>query len=99
MRGVARPDWPTPFYALNAGSKQVSSPLYIEKLFAFVVANPEGEGVIGMRTPNGNWIPLVGADKERIESLRDVAEGTAKASGRPVRLVEFSVRKDLEVIK
>ena len=59
--------------------------LRIERLYAFVAVGERGEGVMGMLTSSG-WIPLVGADLERVESLRKYAD----ASGHPyeIRLFE-----------
>ncbi len=58
----------------------------------------DDEGVIGWRTGDF-WMPLVGADKARIESLRQFAEMTAQLTNKPVRLVKFSTREDIEVIQ
>ena len=44
------------------------------------------------------WMPLVGADMERMNSLKKHAEAIAKATGRRIVLAEFSVRKDIEEI-
>jgi hypothetical protein len=68
----------------------------IERLYAWVATEPDGgEGVCGMTIPElGGLVPLVGADRERIESLRIYAEQIRKASGCPTRLVEFSTRID-----
>lgn len=71
--------------------------LSIDSLWAYLAVNEEGEGIIGELTPNG-WLPLVGADKERIASLRPLAERAAAASGRRVVLAKFSVREDIEII-
>jgi hypothetical protein len=42
--------------------------------------------------------PLVAADRARVESLRGIAREIARLGGRPVKLVRFLVREDLEVI-
>lgn len=72
--------------------------LKIEKLYAWVATEPDGgEGVCAVHIPAlGGMVPLVGADRERIESYRPHAEQTRKASGYPVRMVEFSTRVDGE---
>lgn len=70
----------------------------IEKLFAWVATEADGgEGVCGAYVPSmGGLVPLVGADRERIESLRPHAEIIRRESGFPVRMVEFSTRIDGE---
>ena len=68
-------------------------------LSAFVSINPDDdeEGVLG-ELVNGVWMPFIGADPDRVASLRPRAEAIAKAAGRDVELVRFSVRESLEVI-
>lgn len=73
----------------------------IAELWAWVsVENaPDDEGVCGFLAPDGTWMPLVGADRKRIESLRPMARLIAEKSGKPVRLVRFSARTDVEVLE
>lgn len=47
------------------------------------------EGLIAQLTAHGTWVPLIGADEDRIRSLRDYAAGVAAATGRPVQLRRF----------
>lgn len=46
----------------------------------------------------GVWLPLVGADEERVKSLRPVAERIARTTEKRVVLARFKEREDLEVI-
>lgn len=71
----------------------------IDSMFAFVAedSGPDDEGVIGAMTKDG-WMPLVGADMARVNSLRPIAEGVAQQLGKPVKLLHFTKREDLEVI-
>ena len=77
----------------------------IEEIYAFVVedSGPDDEGVIGIQTGSGDdgqrlWLPLVGADMARVNSLRLIAQGIGRQIGKRVTLVHFSNREDLEVI-
>lgn len=72
----------------------------IEAMYAWVVTEPDGgEGVAGMNIPSlGGMVPLVGADMDRIMSLRPYAQQVKQLTGYPVRLVRFSSREDLEVL-
>ena len=71
----------------------------IETISAFVsVDELDEEGIIG-ELVRGQWMPFIAADEDRLRSLRPRAELLARASGRPVRLVRFSVREDLETIE
>jgi hypothetical protein len=59
---------------------------------------PDDEGITAYY--NGTeWMPMVGADKERMESLKPAARELAKAARRPIKLVRFFIREEIEVIK
>lgn len=69
----------------------------IDEMYAFVaVHDDQDEGVMGMPTAQG-WLPMVGADMARMESLKDLAKVLAQRSGKRIRLLRFSVREELEV--
>jgi hypothetical protein len=70
----------------------------ITMLYAWVVTEPDGgEGIAGANIPAlGGMVPLVGADRERMASLRPHAELVRRSSGYPVRLVRFGTREVLE---
>lgn len=61
----------------------------ITELYAYVVADsgPDDEGVPAWLGPDGAWMPMMGADLERAESLRPEAEKVARLLGRSVKLV------------
>jgi len=78
----------------------------IEEMYAFIVEDtgPDDEGVIGIQLPPGDdgttlWLPLVGADMARVNSLRPTALGIAQQLGKPIKLVHFNNRQDLEIIR
>jgi len=68
-------------------------------MFAFVAEDtgPDDEGIIGTKTSEG-WMPLVGADMARVDSLRPIAEAIAHQLGKPVKLLRFGTCEELEVI-
>lgn len=70
----------------------------IDKMLAFVSEDGESEGVVAIRV-QGAWMPLVGADIERINGLRAAAQDVADKTGRRIRLLRFTVREELEVIE
>jgi hypothetical protein len=73
----------------------------IEALYAWVATEPDGgEGVVGVGADVGlgGVTPLVGADMDRIRSLRPFAEAARQMTGYPVRLVRFGSRDDLEIL-
>lgn len=69
----------------------------IDRLFAFVAQNtgPDDEGIMAMLMPDGTWMPLIGADFARLSSLWPMADEIRKQSGKPYRVLEFSVRRDI----
>lgn len=74
----------------------------IERLFAFVVEDngPDDEGVAAFHISGSSmFMPMIGADMDRVESLKSQARLIARATGKPVKLVEFSQRTELEVIE
>ena len=61
----------------------------IDELFVFVASDADGDSMM---------LPLVCADRERVDSLREVAKYLGHLSGNRITLVRFSVREELEVI-
>lgn len=77
--------------------------LRIEQMYAFVALDPEDdtEGIIGFQAAPGpsGMMPMVGADMERVDDLRPMAQAIATRTGLQVRLLRFEVRTELEVIE
>lgn len=71
----------------------------IEEMYAFVAegSGPEDEGIIGMTT-NSGWMPLVGADMARVESLKPIARNIGVATGKKIKILHFTQREDLGFI-
>ncbi len=76
----------------------------IEQMYAFVVedSGPDDEGVVAIQSVSGDygpiWLPLVGADMARVESLKPLARGIGQQLGKRVKLICFDNRQDIEVI-
>lgn len=71
----------------------------IDQLFAFTQVDPKDgvEGIISVTLPHGLVMPLVGADMERVHSLKPYAEDAARMMGREVTLKRFSRCETLQV--
>jgi len=69
----------------------------IDQMYAFVCDDFAAgmEGVVGANIM-GTMMPLVGADMTRIEQLKPIAAQIAKATGKKIKLVTFTVRSELE---
>lgn len=70
----------------------------IDTIWVFLAVDKEtgDEGVISM-FKDGQHLPLVCADRRRIDSFRPLAQQIAKETGTTVRLVKFEVRSVMEV--
>jgi hypothetical protein len=74
-------------------------PKKITEIFAWICVEPDGgDGIPAIEAPwdRSMMLPLIGSDRERIESLRPWAEDVARRMGLPVRLVRFSCAEELE---
>ncbi len=70
--------------------------LVIDNLYAFVSVDENGnEGIVASKLGN-SFFPLVGADSERVESLKPFALQMAKNSKIKVNLLKFSNRTLVE---
>ena len=69
----------------------------IKEMFAFVAVHGDGdEGVLGASI-NSQWMPLVGADLDRVKSLAPIAKHIAEETGTAIKLVKFSNREELDI--
>lgn len=48
---------------------------------------------------NEGWIPMVAADRNRLESLRPLARQIAAATNKEIKLIHMGGRQDVEVIR
>lgn len=73
------------------------TPHKITELFAWVATDQDGtEGVCGQLLPSNTLMPMIGSDRDRIESLRPAAEEVRRLTGFPVKLMRFSMASKLE---
>lgn len=72
-------------------------PLIITELFAFIATEEQGEGLAAVQL-RSMMMPLIGADPDRVASLRQMAQKVVDETGLPLTLARFSVREDLETI-
>jgi hypothetical protein len=72
----------------------------ITEMFAFVAEDegPDDEGVIAYRVGD-HWLPMVGADMARVDSLRPQAQAIASEIGARVKLLRFTQREEMETLK
>jgi hypothetical protein len=71
----------------------------IDTLHAYISTDETGEGVTSFYSTEMGWMPMVGADQARIESLEPIAQSLASDSGRRIVLAEFSNRTDVKILE
>ncbi len=76
----------------------MTKPHKIERLYAWIATDATGEDGIPAMRSGDVAMPLIGSDKDRIESLRPYAEAIALREGYPIRLVEFTTMVVLETL-
>jgi len=76
----------------------VNGQLRIEEMFAFVVMDDDDTEGVPAFLSGDLWLPMMGADMAKVEILRPLAEEVAADLGKPVTLLRFSTREEVEVI-
>lgn len=78
----------------------MNGPLRITEMFAYVVIDDDGtEGVPAFPGPNGLVLPMMGADTARAAALRPIAERMARELHKPLTLLRFTLREEVEVVQ
>lgn len=68
----------------------------VTEIFAFVAEEKPGdEGVMGIMT-QGAWTPMLGADMNRIHSLKPIADEISQISGKPYKLLHFKLAGEIK---
>jgi hypothetical protein len=71
----------------------------VNAAWAFLLKNADGqEAVISMVTKRG-MMPLICFSEDGLEGMKAVAKDMVKATGKPMTLVKFSNREEVEVIE
>jgi hypothetical protein len=71
----------------------------IRDLYAFLAVHADGDEGVAAAQLGGNWLPLIAADPVLLEALRPIAQATARETGVTIRLVRFTQREELEVLR
>lgn len=66
----------------------------IKEMYAIVAENEEGEGMVGMPTPGG-MMPLVAAERTRVNQMKEVAEAVKAEHGIEYKILKFTTREDV----
>lgn len=75
--------------------------MFIDEMWAWVSSDDDGEGILAasmVLAGQQMMMPLVGADRARVESFRGLASQIAALEHRRVKLIRFSTREVIETI-
>jgi hypothetical protein len=87
---------------VNEGMVEMSAPRNylgrIDHIWAFLSLDDGGEGVCAAPLgPGAMTVPLIAADKRRLDSLKPLARKLASIFQKPIRLAKFTTREDVEI--
>jgi hypothetical protein len=72
----------------------------IDHIWAALSIDDGGEGVCAAPLMRGTLsVPLIAADKTRLDLIRPWARTLAKTFNKPVRIVKFTKREDVEIFQ
>jgi hypothetical protein len=73
----------------------------IESVYAFLSVDAEdgNEGVVGAPMGALGCVPLIAADEQRLEQLRQIAQAISNRSKAQIRLVKFTKREEIGFIQ
>jgi hypothetical protein len=69
----------------------------IQSVWVYLIVDGDGEGMVAAPI-EGMTLPLFAVDQEHAELLRPYAIKMAKVSNRPIKLVRFDARVELDTI-
>ena len=71
----------------------------IEEMYVFIAEDgPNDEGVSAFQIGD-TWLPMVGADMKRVDSMKPVAQLIADRTGQTIKLIRFTQREEIETIE
>lgn len=72
----------------------------IDQIFAFIATGENGdEGITGFLAKDKTWMPMVGADIDRVNSLEALAQHIANETKSEIKLLFFSKKELVKVFK
>lgn len=81
------------------GQDETKKEIPLTTLYAFTVTGPDGrEMIASFQEPDGTVLAMVTFSKEKVEAFKPVAQTIADGINRPVNLVKFEKRTEVEKI-
>ena len=86
----------TVMYQCPCGHSEIARDLAIESITAYLSIDSHGsEGILCAEIRPAVIMPLIGADEERIKSLKSIAEDIKHLTGVDYRIVKFTNREQV----
>ena len=70
----------------------------INEMYAYIAVDGDGDEGVCAFWSEGSWYPMVGADQERTDALRDMAQSIANETDTTLELRRYSGVEMLETI-
>ena len=71
----------------------------ITAIWAYCGIDEGGEGLVGYHDQVHGWVPLVGADEDRVKQYNELAKQIAKETGKKIICKKFSNVEIVEVFE
>jgi hypothetical protein len=71
----------------------------IEVIWAALSVDAGGEGVCAAPMGGLGSVPLIAADRARLDSIMPMAKRIADIFGKPVRIAKFTKREDVQILQ
>jgi hypothetical protein len=69
----------------------------VKTIYAYIAEDESGnEGICAMKNKDGHKIPLFGTSLDSMNALKPYAKKIALGTNKGVRLVEFTLKEDIE---
>jgi len=73
-------------------------PTKFTKLYAFSMIDHAGnESLVGIPAPNGDWLPLIDSNPERIDALTVFAGNVGKEQDCKIKLLTFKLETETNI--
>jgi len=79
--------------------EEASEETRLNILYAFTVTTSDGrEAIASFEQPDGSMLPMASFSEEKVEEFKPIAQAIADALERPVNLIKFEKRTEVEKI-
>lgn len=73
--------------------------MLIKEMWAYIIVDPNGEGIPAVKGPDGSFLPMIGTDREIMVEMSYIAQHVSTQAGLPIKLVRFTYEETVDVVK